>query len=78
MQNLFYRIDSWPDCDRICISSCKSDSLELGLTLIEGEDHDVGAVLLLQVRGPGEDLVAARRPPEQDQAVVIRDNDLPI
>ena len=46
--------------------------------LLEGEEHDVGAVLLAEVGRPGEDLLVGGRPPHHRVVAARREGDAPI
>ena len=46
--------------------------------LFEGEEHDVGAVLLAEVGRPGEDLLVGGRPPHHRVVAARREGDAPV
>ena len=46
--------------------------------LLEGEEHDVGAVLLAEVWRPGEHLLVGGRPPHHRVVAVRREGDAPV
>ena len=46
--------------------------------VLEGEEHDVGPVLLAEVRGPGKDFLVGGRPPDHGVVAAWRESDMPV
>lgn len=50
----------------------------LGAAALEGEEHDVGPVLLAEVRGPGKNFLVGGRPPNDGVVTAWRKSDVSV
>ena len=46
--------------------------------VLEGEEHDVGPVLLAEVRGPGKNFLVGGRPPDDGVVTAWRKSDMSV